>query len=78
MRWLDAVFAPRSISAARMVYGDASSNKSAAMGTHVFLPVAGDGYVQLAELSFDASSGPALFGNKDDLLLEWRDRFGGK
>ena len=48
------------------------------MAKLIFLPIAGDGYVQLAELSFDASSGPALFGNKDDLMLEWRDRFGVK
>ena len=76
IRWLDAVFAPRSIGAARMVFGDSGSNKSATMGTRVYLPVAGDGYVQLAELNFDASRGPALFGNKNDLLLEWRERFG--
>jgi WD40 repeat protein len=76
LRWLDAVFAPRSIGAARIVFGDTSSNTFAASGTRVFLPVAGEGYVQLAELSFDAGNGPALFGNNDELLMEWRRRLG--
>ena len=76
LRWLDAVFAPRSIGAARIVFGDAGVNKLAALGTRVYLPVAGEGHVQLAELNFDASRGPALFGNKDELLREWRRRFG--
>lgn len=74
--WLDAVFAPKAINSARMVFGDASASASAALGQRVFLPVAGDGLVTLAELSFDVSRGPALFGNKEELLAEWRHRLG--
>jgi hypothetical protein len=73
--WLDAVLAPRSISASRMVFGDMSSKTAAPLGNRVFVPVSGDGFVQLAELNFDASRGPALFGNKEKLLEEWRHRF---
>ena len=74
--WLDAVLAPRSIAASRMVFGDMSSPTAAPLGNRVFIPVSGDGYVHLAELNFDASRGPALFGNKEKLLEEWRHRFG--
>ena len=74
--WLDAVFIPRPVASARMVFGDANSNAAAPLGDRVYLPVAGDGFVQLSEHDFNASRGPALFGNKDELLEEWRDRIG--
>lgn len=74
LRWLDAVFAPRSITTARMVFGAGGNNASAASGNRVFLPAAGEGYVQLVELNFDHSRGPALFGNKDELLADWQHR----
>jgi hypothetical protein len=74
--WLDAVFAPRSIGAARMVFGGSSARTAAPSGNRVYLPVAGDGFVQLAELNFEMNRGPALFGNKDMLLDEWRARLG--
>ena len=76
LRWLDAVFAPRSIAGASLVFGDMDSNQFAATGTRAYLPVAGPGYVQLAELNFDANRGPALFGNREELLAEWRRRLG--
>jgi WD40 repeat protein len=76
LRWLDAVFVPRSTSSARMVFGDISKNSMAATGTRVYLPIASDGFVELAELNFDHSRGPALFGNKEMLLAEWQHRFG--
>ncbi len=46
------------------------------LATRVLIPVSGDGLVQLTELSFDASKGAALFGNKEELLVEWRLRLG--
>jgi len=74
--WLDAVFIPRPVASARMVFGDANTSAAAPLGDRVYLPVARDGFVQLSEHDFDASRGPALFGNKDELLNEWRDRIG--
>ncbi len=74
--WMDAVFAPRSIGAARMVFGGSIAKSAAPLGNRVYLPVAGDGFVQLVELNFDAARGPALFGNKEKLLDEWRFRLG--
>jgi WD40 repeat protein len=75
LRWIDAVFAPRSISTARMVFG-ASNRASPVAGSRIFLPVASDGYVQLVELNLDNSRGAALFGNMDELRAVWRHRFG--
>ena len=46
--------------------------RAAALGNRLFLPVAADGYPRLAELSFTAAQGPGLFGNKNQLLDEWR------
>ena len=59
-----------------MVFGDVRDNTAAPLGSRVYLPVAGDGFVQLAELNFDARRGPGLFGKKSELLNEWRHRFG--
>jgi len=76
LRWQDAVFAPPAISGARIVFADPEQNPAAPSGNQLFLPVSGDGYVQLNALSFDGVQGAALFGNKDELLLEWRQRLG--
>ena len=59
-----------------MVFGDVQDSTAVPLGGRVYLPVAGDGFVQLAELNFDARRGPGLFGNKSELLNEWRHRFG--
>jgi len=70
--WIDAILAPKSLSGARIVFGDIASDSTAALGNRLYLPVAGDGFARLAELSFTALRGPGLFGNKDQLLQEWR------
>jgi hypothetical protein len=40
----------------------------------MYLPVASNGYIELVELSVNRSGAAALFGNKQELLQEWRDR----
>ena len=57
-----------------MVFGDVFADDAATLGNRVYLPVAGDGFVNIAELDFVASRGPGLFGNKDELLDEWRGK----
>jgi len=74
--WLDAVLTPRPINGSRMIFADANNQTPNPLGNRVFVAVSGDGYVQLKELIFDASGGAALFGNKDELLAEWRLRLG--
>jgi WD40 repeat protein len=70
--WIDAILAPSALDGARVVFGDPGANSAAALGGRLFLPVAAEGYARLAELSFSASQGAGLFGNKDQLLEEWR------
>jgi WD40 repeat protein len=74
--WLDAVLAPRPIHGSRMVFGNMNNQTANPLGSRVFVPVSSDGSVQLSELSFDASGRAALFGNKEELLAEWRLRLG--
>ena len=74
--WQDAVFAPRVVAGSRMVFGDAASNIVAPLGNRMFVPVTADGHVKVVEIGFDGSPGAALFGNKDKLLNEWRNRLG--
>lgn len=74
LMWIDAMLAPKSLDHARMVFGDAATDNAATLGNRLFLPVAGDGVVQLADLRFTNPRGPGLFGNKDQLLAEWRSK----
>ncbi|MDH3533111.1 MAG: hypothetical protein OEO82_09280, partial [Gammaproteobacteria bacterium] len=74
--WFDAMLAPRTIDGARMVFGTAADGGAAATASRVYLPIAGDGFVQLAELNFATMQAPGLFGNKDELLAEWRRKLG--
>jgi hypothetical protein len=59
-----------------MIFAAAGDQTPNPLGNRVFVAVSSDGYVQLKELVFDASGGGALFGNKDELLAEWRLRLG--
>jgi WD40 repeat protein len=72
--WIDAMLAPKALRDARMVFAHPAADNAAALGNSLYLPVAGDGYVRLAELSFTSTRGSGLFGNKDELLEEWRRR----
>jgi hypothetical protein len=64
---LDSVFVPKALNGARL--------QATANGT--YLATASAGFIELVELGFDGSSGPMLFGNKDELLAEWRLRLRG-
>jgi WD40 repeat protein len=72
LTWLNAVMAPVTLTAARMVFGDTVNNAAALAGNRVFVPTVGDGFVRLVELRFTSGQGAGLFGNKDELLEEWR------
>jgi WD40 repeat protein len=74
--WIDAVLAPKALDGARIVFGDPARNRAVASGSRLYLPVAGDGFASLAELNFSLDRGPGLFGNKEQLLEEWRRRLG--
>jgi len=70
--WQNSTLAPKALANARIVFGDPERDEAAALGNRFYLPVAADGYPRLAELNFTATRGPGLFGNKDQLLDEWR------
>jgi len=70
--WLDALFAPRTLNGAGIVRGNGGPESRTAH--RMYLPVARNGFVEFVELSFGVSSSTGLFGNKDELLEEWRSR----
>ncbi len=74
--WTDAVFVPPAIDGTRLVFGDPASPGFSSVGNRVYLPVAGQDAVELQEVRFDSSAATALLGNKDELIVEWQERFG--
>ncbi len=70
--WVDAVFSPKPLNGAGLVFGPDGSDTA----NHAYLPAARNSFVELVELPFPGASTAALFGNKDELLLEWKTRLG--
>ena len=70
--WIDSVFSPKPLNGGRIVFGPPDSNTV----NRAHLPAARNGFVELVELPFPKSAAPALFGNREDLLAEWRTRLG--
>jgi len=69
--WLDAIFGPKPLYGGHMVI---PTNTSA--GNELFLPLSQGGNLTLARLSFETGQGPGLFGNRADLLEDWRRKLG--
>jgi hypothetical protein len=69
--WLDAIFGRRPVNGASIVVSTTTS-----AGNEIHLPVIRAGSVAVARLRFDSSETPGLFGNRDDLIREWRERLG--
>ena len=72
LNWIDAIFMPQVLDGAEIVYGNGSPDTSA--GHKMYMAAPRNGYVEFVELSFSGSSSAGLFGNKDGLLQEWRER----
>ena len=70
--WSDAVLMPPPLKGAGLVRGNGTDSTQSRQA--IFLPVANNGYLQLREVEFRGSSGVSLFGNRADLLQEWRAR----
>jgi hypothetical protein len=70
--WVDALFVPRPLRGVGIVHGNGLSSAGAAR--KMYLPVTRNGYIELAELSINGFATAGLFGNKEDLLREWRER----
>jgi WD40 repeat protein len=85
LTWLDALRSPKAQAGSRMVFGyrwksgadvESQTRVGDPFGDHVMLLTRESGFPEVAELRFSHSEGPALFGNKDQLLAEWRGRLG--
>lgn len=72
LHWVDSVISPRSLNGARIVFGPTGSDTA----NRAYFPTARNGFVELVELAFPGSARPGLFGNREDLLAEWRARLG--
>ena len=72
LTWQDSTFGPPAVHGARVVSGGANA------AARSFVPAVRNGLVELVELGFRGSSGPGLFGSRDELLSKWRPRLQGK
>ncbi len=69
--WLDAILAPRPVHGGNIVVSSATS-----AGNEIQLPVIRGGSVTLERLRYDAAATPGLFGNRNELIEEWRAKLG--
>ena len=72
LHWVDSVFSPKPLNGARIVFGPAGSDTA----NRAYLPAARNGFIELVELGFPGATSPGLFGNRVELLAEWRPRLG--
>jgi hypothetical protein len=75
--WLDAIRAPKALAGSKMVFDQRMvAEVGDPFGDRVMLLTREAGFPEVAELRFSHTAGPALFGNKDKLLAEWRRKLG--
>ncbi len=72
LRWMEALLVPRALSGAAIVTGNGTKESEARH--KMYLPVAGNGFVELLELRFGGAGDTGLFGSRQELLQEWRKR----
>ncbi|MGB5166711.1 MAG: AAA-like domain-containing protein [Woeseiaceae bacterium] len=68
LRWSDTAYGPDTLANSKIVFGAEPD----AFATRFYLPQAGAGFVQLAEVSFAIYGGTGLFGTREELLAEWQ------
>ena len=73
LMWLDALFVPKPLAGSRIVFGGATQRGREAASIF-YLPVSRDGIAQLSEFHFSDSNGAGLFGNREQLIADWRRR----
>ncbi len=72
LHWVDSVLSPKPLNGAGIVFGPPGSDTA----NRAYLPAARDGFVEMVELAFPGTSQPGLFGNREALLDDWRQRLG--
>ena len=83
--WTDAIRAPKSLSGSRMAFDRGDPAGSDYDGLHgdtdndrVLVLTRDTGFAKLAELHFNYDAGPALFGNRSNLIAEWMQKVRGE
>jgi WD40 repeat protein len=83
--WTDAIRAPKSISGSRMAFDRGGQLAADNDGLHdqiendrVLVLTRDSGFAEIAELHFNYDAGPALFGNRRDLITEWTQKVRGE
>ncbi len=71
--WFEATLVPRPLRSARIVFASGVDRENL-VGAKFYLPVASDGALRLREFVFSSNEPPTLFGNKDELIADWRLR----
>ena len=74
VHWRDAIRAPAGLPGSRLVI--ASGSATAGAGNRAMLLTRDAGFVEVAELDFTHASGRMVFGDRDELLEEWRRKLG--
>ncbi len=76
--WTDAARAPNSLQGSRMAIDSSRRVTDTGNGDRVLVLTRDTGFVKIAEINFDYDAGPALFGNRRELIAEWADKVRGK
>jgi len=76
--WSDAVRAPKSLTGSRMAFDPGSAGHGGAGNDSVLVLTRDTGLARIAELHFDYDAGPALVGNRHELLDEWTRKIRGE
>jgi hypothetical protein len=81
--WHSAIRAPQALPGSGMAFDNYVRTPSASgntrvrsAGNRVLLLTRDAGFIELADLYLDYSSGPVLFGSSSELLKEWRNKLG--
>lgn len=74
VHWRDAIRAPAGLPGTRLVID--SGTAAAGAGNRAMLLTRDAGFVEVAELDFSHASGRMVFGDRDELLDEWRRKLG--
>jgi hypothetical protein len=74
--WTDATRAPKSLSGSRMAFdrqgiADEGGLHADHGNDRVLVLTRDTGFAEIVEIHFDYDAGPALFGNRQNLIAEW-------
>ncbi len=81
--WTDATRAPKSLSGSRMAFdrqgiADEGGLHAVHGNDRVLVLTRDTGFAEIVEIHFDYDAGPALFGNRQNLIDEWTRKVRGE